>query len=113
MAAVFHRFAVELQDYVAVLQPGFVRGSFRNDVAHNRALVVLQLELSRQRGRDVLNHYAEVTTRDLAVLDQTFHHVASKVGRDREADALIAPAAAEDRSVDADEPTLGIDQPPA
>ena len=110
MAAVGDFLAVVFEHDVAVLEAGLVGGAFGHDVADERAGGVLELELFGQRRGDVLDHDAEVAAGDMAVLDEAVHDVAGEVGRDGEADALVAAGAAEDGGVDADEPALDIHQ---
>ena len=59
--------AVEFDNDVAVLEAGFGGRAVGHDVADERALVVLEVELLGQRGGDVLDHDAEVAAGDVAV----------------------------------------------
>ena len=110
VAAVGDLLAVELEDEVAALEAGFVRRAFGRHVADQRAGGVLELELLGQGGGDVLDHDAQVTAGDMAVLDEAVHDVAGEVDGDGEADALVAAAAAQNGGVDADEPAVGVHQ---
>ena len=49
-ARIGNRFAVELQDNVAALQAGLGRRAVGHHFVHQRALVVLEVELFGQRG---------------------------------------------------------------
>src|SRR5271167_3447396 len=64
----------------------------------------------REIGGEILNRHADPPTPDLAVAEQLIHHIACHVDRDSEADADIAAAWRQDRGVDADQPTLQIDE---
>src|SRR5262249_34734583 len=79
---------------------------------HQHALFALLQPEALGNGRlgDVLDLHAEIAALDDAVLEQLLHDVLRQVGRDRQADALEAPAARLDRRADADHLTFQADE---
>src|SRR6185312_13323611 len=109
-ATVGNRMVVEFDDDIAVLQTSFVRRTIRNHVANQRALVVFEIKLAGEIGCEALNHHAEITAGDVTGLDEAFHHGPSEIGRNGEADTLIAAGTAQDGGVDADQTAINIDK---
>jgi hypothetical protein len=104
------RLAVELDDDVALLEPDDSAGPFLHDVGDERALRVVEAERLGDVGRHLLDHHAEPAARDVALVLQLRDDLVREVDRDREADADVAAAAAEDRGVDADDLALRVEQ---
>src|SRR6266436_7023695 len=108
MPAVRDFLAVELDDDVAFLQPGFSGRRVLRHVTDERAGVFWELELLRQLRGDRLNHHAEITARHLAIGDEPLHNVASEIDGHGKADALVAAAPADDGLIDADQPAFNV-----
>ena len=85
------RLAVELEDDVAGLQAGLVRGSTRRQIGHQRALGAFQSEGFRQAAIHVLYGHAQPAASHRARLAKLRHHVAQHIHRDRKREADRSP----------------------
>src|SRR5580765_6254800 len=108
--AVGHFLAIELLDDVPALEAGLFSRALRGHLTHQRASRVFEFELPSQRRSHILDHYAQETTRHFAIADQVRHDITSEVRRNRETNPLVAAAAAQNGSVNADQPPFGINQ---
>src|SRR5688572_24621071 len=110
MSTVANRFAVELGDDVPGFDSRLLGRTTRRDISYQRPRVVLQVELLSQGWVHILDVDAHETAHHPALLDEAFHYRAREVDWNCKTDAVIATAATENRSVDADQASFGIDQ---
>src|SRR5947207_10679919 len=108
MTTVGNLLAVELQHHVAGFETRFGGRTVIHHVTNERAALILEFELLRQRGIDVLNHHSQIAARHLTVLYEAFHHGSGDVRRDGESDSLTATGTAEDGGVNSDQPPLDV-----
>src|SRR4030095_2448316 len=108
MRTVGNLLSVELQHHVARLETRFGGRPAVHHLANERATLILEFELLRQRGREVLNLHSQITTRHVTVRDEPVHYGTGDVRWDGESDPLTAPGTAEDGRVDSNQPPLVV-----
>ncbi len=102
-----HLGAVDGEDDVAALHTGGLGGPALLDVGRERAARRAEAHGLGERLVERLDVDAEATSLDMSVGDELREHVAQRIGRDGEADALTGRV---DRGVDADDLTARIEQ---
>src|SRR5437667_12431308 len=108
MTAISHLLAIDFNNDIPTLDPGFFRWTIRSDIADQRSAAFLEIELLGQSRGEVLDHHTQIATCHVTVFDETLHGIAGEVRRNSEADALIAAGAAQDGCVDSNQTTLSV-----
>src|ERR1700730_3899746 len=105
-----HRRPVDRNHEVVGSQPGAFGRRAGLHPRNHRALGVLGAESRSDIGCQVLDRHPDAATLDLTVLDQLVHDLASHIDRDGKADTNITATRCHYRRIDADDPSLQIDQ---
>ena len=112
LVGVFHGFAVEFQNDVAVLEAGLLRRDYRRSRSPTSApREFLHAERLGNRRGDILRKDAEVGAGHFTVLQDLVHDVAGQVHGDCKSNALAAfRTVGDDGGVDADQLAAIVDQ---
>src|SRR4029077_3364541 len=108
---VIHFFSVHSRDHIAGLNPCFCRGSVWFNLTHKRTgLLPFEFHCIRYFRSEGLHRGADVPAHDATFLAQALHDLTRQICWNSKADSLVSAAASEDCTVDAEQPSLGIDE---